>query len=183
MCAPEFVQTPNPKPPKHTTNVRPVSCNRSVNLVAPNKPGRHAVVATIVAVQQALAALVAVQLKRADCVERLVDKLGAVDIEGLWTQPDVSFAHGESWRRRRTGTNAMLLQASRRPCMLVWRPSVVQRSSFQADAAAEYRRAAAMASFMVMDFGGFKDLWWSDWCGGEELELAGRRGEGRGLYT
>lgn len=30
----------------------------------------------------------------------------------------------------------MLLQASRRPCMLVWRPSVVQRSSFQADVAA-----------------------------------------------
>lgn len=55
-----------------------------MNLVALDKTGRHAVVATIVAVQQALAVVVAVQLKGADRVERLVNKLGAVDVESLW---------------------------------------------------------------------------------------------------
>lgn len=55
-----------------------------MNLVALDKTGRHAVVATIVAVQQALAVVVAVQLKGADRVERLVNKLSAVDVESLW---------------------------------------------------------------------------------------------------
>lgn len=58
-----------------------------MNLVALDKTGRHAVVATIVAVQQALAVGVAVQLKGADRVERLVNKLGAVDVESLWEPP------------------------------------------------------------------------------------------------
>lgn len=61
-----------------------LSSHSSVNLVALDKTGRHAVVATIVAVQQALAVVVAVQLKGADRVERLVNKLSAVDVESLW---------------------------------------------------------------------------------------------------